>query len=113
MLFVSSSTLASSTSRFACSRSYWYFGPSATTRNGLSNFILNTLFLILNFDNWIKIPGIVNPSLNPFVTGPLNGLLSSPIFNMGLLVPSPLLPFGRRAGVGKREVVEGRSCFIF
>jgi len=50
------------------------------------------------------IPGIVNPSINPFVTGPLNGLLSSPIFNMGLLVPSPLLPFGRRAGVGKRQV---------
>jgi hypothetical protein len=47
------------------------------------------------------------------VTGPLNGLLSNPIFNMGLLVPSPLLPFGRRAGVGKREVIEGKSCFYF
>lgn len=51
------------------------------------------------------IPGIVNPSINPFITGPLNGLLSNPVFNLGLLVPSPLLPFGRRAGVGKRQVV--------
>ena len=43
------------------------------------------------------IPGIINPSLNPFVTGPLNHLMASPIFNMALLAPSALLPPGRRA----------------
>jgi hypothetical protein len=52
------------------------------------------------------IPGIINPSYNPFISGPINGLMSNVIFNPGLLLPSPLLPFGRRAGVGKREVKE-------
>ncbi len=50
------------------------------------------------------IPSIVNPAANPFVVGPLDSLFSSKIYNPGLLLPSPLLPFGRRLLVGKRGI---------